>query len=113
MGELQQLAAADFQSEVIEATLPVILDFWGPRCAPCIELEPFVAQLSRDFDGRIKISKVVAPENRKLCIELKVMGLPTYLAFKGGREVARLAGQVSREAIRGMVDDLVSGIQSE
>ena len=56
-------------------------------------MEPFVEGLRAEFAERLKIRKVIAPENRRLCIKLKVMTLPTILAFAGGEEVGRLAGE--------------------
>jgi len=109
MSGLEQVGGDTYEADVLQSPIPVVLDFWGPRCIPCIQLEPFVEELSERFAGRVKIAKVVAPQNRKLCITLKVMGLPTYLAFREGVEVARLTGEVTRESIQNMVDSLVAG----
>jgi thioredoxin 1 len=108
MSGLQEVQVDTFDEEVIRSVVPVLLDFWGPRCVPCIQLDPFVEELSQEFAGRIKIAKVIAPANRKLAIQLKVFGLPTFLAFAQGKEVARVAGEVSRESIREMAEALAS-----
>ncbi len=104
------MAAETFEANVLRSDVPVVLDFWGPRCVPCIRLEPFVEELSAEFAERVKIHKVIAPENRRLCIELKVMALPTILAFAGGEEVGRLAGEaeVTRESIRALVEQVTA-----
>lgn len=108
MGELLRITSDSFEEEVIKSPTPVVLDFWGPRCVPCIQLDPFVEDLSKEFAGRVKIAKVIAPEARKLCIDLKVMSLPTFLAFREGEEVQRITGEVSHEAIREMAETLTS-----
>lgn len=106
MSGLRTVSAETFRQDVLEATEPVLLDFWGPQCVPCVRLEPFVAGLSEEFAGRVTIGKVVAPENRRLCIDLRVMSLPTILAFVDGEEVGRLTGEneVTRETIRTLVE---------
>lgn len=110
---LMQVTGETFDTEVLGSSVPVVLDFWGPRCIPCIQIEPFVEELSDRYAGKLKIAKVIAPQNRKLCISLKVMGLPTFLAFDHGGEVGRLTGEVSRDSLRQMIDTLVKSEKEE
>jgi len=84
-----------FEAEVSQSERPVLVDFWGPRCAPCLALMPFVEKLAEQFREELKVVKVNSMENRKLCIELKVMSLPTFLLFRGGQEVARKTGEIT------------------
>lgn len=81
-----------FKKEVLETTEPVMVDFWGPQCRPCLALMPVVEQLEKEYTGRLKVTKVNAVENRMLCAKLRVLGLPTYLFYKDGNEVNRLTG---------------------
>jgi len=81
-----------FQAEILGADKPVIVDFWGPRCGPCLALTPGVEALEDLYRDRIKITKVDASKNRRLCLQLKVLGLPTFLFFKKGEEQERLTG---------------------
>ena len=70
----------------------VVVDIWGPQCAPCIALMPDVeAQAQARPD--VKFVKLDSSQARRLCMELRVMGLPAFLLFQDGREVARLAGK--------------------
>lgn len=92
-----------FEVEVNQSALPVLVDFWGPRCAPCLALMPFVEKLGEQFEEQLKIVKVNSAENRKLCIQLRVMSLPTFLLFCDGREVARKTGEVTAEDLRAWV----------
>lgn len=82
----------NFASEVLESDQPVIVDFWGPSCQPCLKLIPDVEELSQNYEGKVKIVKLNSAENRRLCIDQRVMGLPAFLAFKEGKEVARISG---------------------
>ena len=67
---------------------------------------PQVEALGTTYAGKIKMTKVEAPKNRRLCLQLKVMALPTYLLFKDGKEVARLSGDVSVEAIERSIKEI-------
>lgn len=77
----------------------VLVDFWGPRCQPCIAMMPAVAKLEEESGGAVRVVKVNAPEAREVCRELRVFGLPTYVLMRDGVELERLSGEVSREDI--------------
>lgn len=81
-----------FESEVLDATKPVFVDWWSPKCEPCCELMPEVERLEWVYGDRVKFCKVNVLENRRLAIGQRVLGLPTFLFFKGGEKVAELAG---------------------
>lgn len=107
MSEVIQLTNENFEEVVLQADLPVVIDFWGPQCVPCKQLDPFVESLSIELSGVVKFARVVAPENRKLCIDLGVMGLPSFLAFKDGVEIERLGMDTTPKSIQSMVNNLV------
>jgi thioredoxin 1 len=94
-----------YESEVLQAKGPVIVDFWGPQCGPCLALMPAVERLEKEYDGRIKVTKLNAAENRMLCARLRVIGLPAYLFYKDGVEVKRITGEDTTEK------DLVDAIE--
>jgi len=75
----------------------VLVDFWGPRCQPCIAQMPLVAQLEEEAGGAVRVVKVNSVEARDVCRELKVFGLPTYVLMRDGVEVERLTGDVGKE----------------
>jgi thioredoxin 1 len=77
----------------------VLVDFWGPRCQPCLQMMPTVEKLETESAGAVKVVKVNASENRDVCRELRVFGLPTYVLLRDGEELERLSGEVSREDI--------------
>ena len=70
----------------------VLVDIWGPDCQPCIALMPAVETLAERYHGRVRFVKVNAPDNRKVCRDLRVAGLPAYLTMRDGVEVERLTG---------------------
>jgi thioredoxin 1 len=77
----------------------VLVDFWGPRCQPCLQMMPTVEKLEEESAGAVKVVKVNASENRDVCRELRVFGLPTYILLRDGEELERLSGDVTKEDI--------------
>jgi len=101
-----EVTKENFSSEVESSPGSVLVDFWGPACVPCLALMPLVEELAGRYGERLKVVKVDASKNRRLCIDLKVMGLPTFLLYRDGREVGRLSGkEVTREALATFVGD--------
>ena len=98
----------NFEAEVQQSAMPCVVDLWGPQCGPCLALMPDVEKLAADYDGKIKICKVNVAGNRRLCIGLKVMSVPSFLFYKDGECVDRLVGdEVSLEAIKAKADQLL------
>ena len=91
----------NYEAEVTQSAMPVVVDLWGPQCGPCLALMPAVEQLAAEFEGKVKFCKLNVAENRRQAIALKVMGVPTILFYKGGEMVSRITGdEVSLESIR-------------
>jgi thioredoxin 1 len=78
-----------FWDLVAEGT--VLVDVWGPDCRPCLALLPHVEALAEKYADDLRIIKLEAPTARRLCMELRIMGMPAFLLFREGKEVARLA----------------------
>lgn len=87
----------------------VLVDFWGPRCQPCLAMMPTVEALEQQHAGRFRLVKVNAPDNRQVCLDLRVFGLPTYVLYRDGVELERLTGDPSREDLEAAVARLVEG----
>ena len=99
----------NYESEVMESKLPVVLDFWGPQCGPCLALLPEVEKLAETYEGKVKFCKVNVAGNRRLCINLKVMGVPSFLFMKNGEILDKLTGEeVAIEAIKEKADALMA-----
>jgi thioredoxin 1 len=104
-----ELDRDSYQSQVLESKEPVMVDFWGPQCRPCLALMPTVEELEKNYAGRLKVAKVNAVQNRMLCAKLRVLSLPTYLFYNDGVEVNRLVGDsITKsdliDAIKGVLD---------
>jgi thioredoxin 1 len=77
----------------------VFVDFWGPRCQPCLAMMPTIAKLEEEAAGAVRVVKVNSAENRQVCRDLRVFGLPTYILMREGNELERLTGEISREDV--------------
>ena len=82
----------NFKKEVLEADLPVLVDFWASWCGPCIMLAPVIATLADDYQGRIKVCKVNVDEGRSTAAEYGIMSIPTLIVFKDGKVVDKFVG---------------------
>jgi thioredoxin 1 len=78
----------------------VFVDFWGPRCQPCLAMMPTIADLEEQAGGAVRVVKVNSAENRQICRDLRVFGLPTYILMRDGEELERLSGEVSKSDIQ-------------
>jgi thioredoxin 1 len=87
-----EVNADTFDKEVVQSDIPVLVDFWGPACVPCLALMPHVEGLGEKYGEKLKVTKLDASKNRRLCLNLKVLVLPTFLFYKGGKEMDRLTG---------------------
>jgi thioredoxin 1 len=77
----------------------VFVDFWGPRCQPCLAMMPTIAKLEEEAGGAVRVVKVNSAENRQVCRDLRVFGLPTYVLMRDGEELERLTGEVARDDV--------------
>lgn len=89
---LIELNDKNFDTEVIKSELPVLVDYWASWCGPCRMVSPVVEELSREFNGKIKVAKVNVDDNSNLATRFRIMNIPTLVLFKGGKEVDRIVG---------------------
>jgi thioredoxin 1 len=111
---LPEITGETFAAEVLAADQPVLVDFWGPRCQPCIALMPAVEALANEHAGRLKVVKVNANArpNWELCRQHSVMGLPAYLFFQNGQEWGRITGpNITKETLAQSIHELLAGAQ--
>lgn len=101
------LTENNFKSEVLEATAPVLVDFWAAWCGPCRMLAPVVEELGADYQGKAKVCKMNVDENAKTAQDYGVMSIPTMLLFKDGKEVNRMVGFMPKENVAKALDQLL------
>ena len=93
-----------FASEVLEAKVPVLVDFWAPWCGPCLRLGPIVEEVATELAGKAKVVKVNIDEAPSLADKYDVTSIPQLVVFKGGEERVRSVGVVPKAAIKQMVE---------
>jgi thioredoxin 1 len=107
---VMELNRDNYETEVSGSQGLMLVDFWGPRCGPCLALMPGVEALEKAYEGKLKVAKVNSAENRMLCARLRVLGLPTFILYKQGTEVTRISGEATKMAqIKEAVDKALEG----
>ena len=96
----KQIRDDEFESEVVDSKLPVLVDFWAEWCGPCRMLSPILDQLSEEMDGKVKIVKMNIDENPETPSKFGVRGIPTMLLFKEGKQIATKVGVQPKNALQ-------------
>jgi thioredoxin 1 len=99
MTEVAYVSEQDFQSEVLDSSLPVLVDFTAVWCGPCKMVDPIVKQLAGEWDGRVKVLKCDADQNPNILMQYGIMGIPTIMLFKGGQMVERSTGYQPKDKL--------------
>lgn len=93
-----------FEAEVLQADVPVLLDFWAPWCGPCKMIAPVLDQLAEEFDGKVKITKMNVDENQAIPAQFGVRGIPTLIVFKNGQPVANKVGALAKAQLENFIN---------
>ncbi len=98
------LSDANFQSEVIESDVPVLVDFWAPWCGPCRAIAPHVEAIAEEFSDRLKVGKVNVDESPDTAMQFRITSIPTLLIFRDGQVVDQIMGAKPKPALVSAVE---------
>lgn len=99
------LTDSNFQSEVLNSPIPVLVDFWAPWCGPCQMMGPIIEELAGEWDAsKIKVGKMNVDDNPTVPGNYRVMSIPTFIVFKNGQAVETLVGGMPKEKIKAAVE---------
>jgi len=95
----------EFQQDVLDADVPVVVDFWATWCGPCRAIAPHLEAIASELDGKVRIVKVDVDRNQKVAVTYGIQSLPTLLVFKDGQVVDKLVGNPGSKAkLQGFVE---------
>ncbi len=98
------LTDENFAAEVLESSIPVLVDFWAAWCGPCRMVAPIVDELADEYSGRAKIAKLDVDSAQKTAVEFGIRSIPTMLIFKGGKVADQLIGALPKQQITEKLD---------
>lgn len=98
--------ASNFQSEVLDSTVPVLVDFWAEWCGPCRVMGPILEEIAKELESsKIKIAKVNVDQAGELAQQYEIMSIPAFKLFKGGKVVAEFVGSRSKQGVIDVIKD--------
>ncbi|HBI64466.1 MAG TPA: thioredoxin [Clostridiales bacterium] len=99
-----------FDSEVLQAPVPVLVDFWAEWCGPCRMLAPIVEELAQEYVGRLRVVKIDIDEQPKLALVHKVLSIPTVSLYVHGKEVKRLIGLRDKPELAAAIEEALGKV---
>lgn len=108
MSNLTKVTAATFSAEVLESTLPVLVDFYTDWCPPCKRLAPILDELSKEFDGKIKFVKVNTDDDQDLAIKYNIESIPTISLIRNGQVISQEAGLPTKSVLQAALTEFAA-----
>ena len=105
--EMLEVTQENFEKEVLKSDKAVLVDFWAPWCMPCKIIAPAVEKISEEMKSEVKVMKSNVDDVPEIATELSILNIPTLLLFKDGKEIARMIGVNSKEAIENKIRSLI------
>ncbi len=98
-----EVTDANFQSEILNSSMPALVDFWAAWCAPCRAIAPHVEALAKEYEGKVRVGKLDIDANPNVPSQYDVRSIPTLLVFKEGKVVGQIVGSVPRAKIEDLI----------
>lgn len=107
MGKVVELSDQNFQTEVLQSSQPVLVDFWAPWCGPCRMIAPVVEQLADENAASLKVAKVNIDESPNIAASLGISSIPTIMIFKNGQVVDRFVGVQPKTRLQNAIEEAI------
>jgi thioredoxin 1 len=107
MGLEVTITSANFNDEVLQSPVPVLVDFWADWCRPCKAVAPILEQIAKEYAGRIKIAKVNVDEENDLAGQHSIVSIPTIFLYKEGKAVRHVSGALPKHELEKLFKDLI------
>ena len=101
------VTSANFDAEVLQSQVPVLLDFWAPWCGPCTMIAPFIEQLAEEYADRLKVFKVNVDDEAHLASSHGIVSIPTLVVYKEGKIAHQVTGALPKQRIEALFKDLL------
>lgn len=100
-----QLTRGNFENEVCQSEIPVLVDFYADWCGPCKAMAPVVETLAQEYEGKAKVGKINTDENQEIAMKYGIMSIPTFIVFKGGEPVKKMIGMQDKKNLAAAVEE--------
>ena len=104
---IHEFTDQSFDTDVVQADLPVLIDFWAVWCGPCKAIAPTIEEIAGDYAGKVKVGKLNVDENQNTAMQYGVRSIPTLLIMKSGEVVSQIVGAVPKENITKALDEIL------
>jgi len=105
---MQEVTDQSFEQDVLQAEVPVLVDFWAEWCGPCKMLAPTVEKVANEYEGKAKFVKLNIDDNNQVAQQYGIKGIPTLILFKDGSEADRTVGLTTKDNISRMIDRVLA-----
>lgn len=102
-----ELTDDNFEVEVLKSDKPVLVDFWAAWCGPCRVVSPIVEEISKEYEGKLKVGELDVDNNSRIASQYGIMSIPSLLFFKGGQVVDQVVGAVPKQQLTDKVDKIL------